>query len=72
MTTIDVAGFRRDGWLHVPGVLDRGELDTIDDAVTELERWATMVAPDCTTSSRPKRSGDRPQRGLRERQRRPA
>ena len=45
MTTIDVAGFRRDGWLLVPGALGRGELDTIDDAVTELERWAHDDGP---------------------------
>ena len=45
MTTIDVDGFRRDGWLLVPSVLDRGELDTIDDAVTELERWAHDGGP---------------------------
>ena len=53
MTTIDVAGFRRDGWLLVPGVLDRVELDTIDEAVTELEHWAYEAAPGCTTSNRP-------------------
>ena len=45
MTTIDVDGFRRDGWLLVPSVLDRGELATIDDAVTELERWAHDGGP---------------------------
>lgn len=45
MTTIDVAGFRRDGWLLVPGALDRGELDTLDAAVGELERWAHDGGP---------------------------
>ena len=45
MTTIDVAGFRVHGWLLVPGALGRGELDTIDDAVTELERWAHDGGP---------------------------
>ena len=45
MTTIDVAGFRRDGWLLLPGGLGRDDLDAIDDAVTELERWANDDGP---------------------------
>ena len=45
MTPIDVAGFRRDGWLLVPGVLGRDDLDAIDDAVAELERWANDDGP---------------------------
>jgi ectoine hydroxylase-related dioxygenase (phytanoyl-CoA dioxygenase family) len=45
MTAIDVDGYRRDGWLLVPGVLDRDELATIDEAVTELEHWARTGGP---------------------------
>ena len=33
---IDVAAFRRDGWLVVPGALTPAQLDAIDVAVNRL------------------------------------
>ena len=42
---IDVDGFRRHGWLVVPGALPREQLDELDRAVDELERWATTGGP---------------------------
>ena len=68
MTTIDVAGFRRDGWLLVRGVLDRSELDSDRrrgrPSSNDGRRWWPRSAP---LRADRRRRGDRPQRGLRER-----
>ncbi len=42
---IDVAAFRRDGWLVVRQALTAPQLDAIDAAVTRLERWAIDGGP---------------------------
>lgn len=42
---VDVTGFRRDGWLVVPGALSSAQLGEIDAAVTRLERWAVDGGP---------------------------
>jgi 2-aminoethylphosphonate dioxygenase len=45
MGEIDVDGFRRDGWLLVGNAVDERQLAGIDDAVTQLERWAAEDGP---------------------------
>lgn len=42
---IDVAAFRRDGWLVVPGALTPAQLDAIDAALNRLEQWAGDGGP---------------------------
>ena len=42
---VDVASFRRDGWLVVRRALSATHIDAIDTAVTRLERWATEGGP---------------------------
>ena len=42
---VDVASFRRDGWLVVRRALTATHIDAIDTAVTRLERWATEGGP---------------------------
>ncbi len=42
---IDVASFRRNGWLVVPAALTVVQVDAIDAAVTQLERWAVDGGP---------------------------
>ncbi len=43
--TVDVASFRRDGWLTVHAALSGDQLDALDAAVGELQRWADTGGP---------------------------
>jgi ectoine hydroxylase-related dioxygenase (phytanoyl-CoA dioxygenase family) len=43
--SVDVAAFRRDGWLIVREALTADRLDALDRAVSTLERWAATGGP---------------------------
>ena len=43
--SVDVAAFRRDGWLVVPGAIGSDQLAAIDAAVERLQVWATTDGP---------------------------
>jgi ectoine hydroxylase-related dioxygenase (phytanoyl-CoA dioxygenase family) len=42
---VDVAAFRRDGWLVVAGAIGSAQLDALDTAVERLQRWAATGGP---------------------------
>ena len=42
---VDVAAFRRDGWLVLPQALSSVQLDALDTAVTRLQGWAETGGP---------------------------
>ncbi len=43
--SVDVAAFRRDGWLVVPGAVDSKTFEALDTAVARLAGWANTGGP---------------------------